>query len=124
MSAALMRGLTRSPATGSVVRCMTVNTSTLATIRSGIETSSRRRTNRSIGCSSRKGPAGGRSPPAGPQGLLQRPVVHVEEAAVARRGVGADRPGEPVVVPHQDERLLEHRDPREVLALQLVDLLD
>ncbi len=48
MSAGLMRGLTRRPATGSVVRWITVKTSTLAMSSSGMEKSARRRTNRSI----------------------------------------------------------------------------
>src|SRR5215218_1987442 len=121
-----MRGLTRRPAAGSVVRWSTVKTSTLATISSGMETTSRRTTNRSMGRSSRRAPAGGRlaARPPGRKLRLQVPVVHVEEAAVAGRGVVADRPGELVVAPGQDERLLERRDPWEVLALQLVDLLE
>src|SRR6266508_832750 len=125
MSAALTRGLTRRPATGSVVRWITLNTSTLAMNSSGIALSSRRRLNRSIEAPIAR--PGGRAlaarPPAGCY-LLQGPVVHVEEPTVAARSVIADRPAEPVVVPHRDERLLEHRDPRHVLALQRADLLD
>src|SRR6266511_583428 len=114
------------PAAGSVVRCSTVKISTLATSSSGMETSSRRTMKRSIGCSQSQRP-GGRATAARPPGhwlRLQVPVVHVEEAAVAGRGVVADRAGDAVVTPGKDQRLLEHRDPRDVLTLQLADLLE
>jgi hypothetical protein len=58
-----MRGLTRSPAAGSVVRWSTVKTSTLATISSGMETTSRRTANCSMGRSRRRALVGGRWPP-------------------------------------------------------------
>src|SRR6266511_1699968 len=112
---------TDTPISSAIAKPVRPRNSELASAsRIWVETRIRRQMTRSIGCSQSQRP-GGRATAARPPGhwlRLQVPVVHVEEAAVAGRGVVADRAGDAVVTPGKDQRLLEHRDPRDVLTLQ------